>query len=248
MGLLRSAAIRFSHMIPASTKRRLKWQLMIPDIGATLENLKRKGFEPKVILDIGAYVGKWTTMSKEIWPDAKVCMFEPQPDKRSVLDGVMRQFPNVELRPTCLGEVPDTTVRFFLHESGSSTHELLEQPDLKPVELPSTTLSKAVAGTPFAAPDLIKVDVQGAELSVLRGGLDVLSRAQAVVLEVSVVDSYKGAPLFAEVIRFMDEHGFVASEIGTIWRNCRSESMKEVDIIFIRKDSTLLDQKHYSMH
>jgi hypothetical protein len=41
-----------------------------------LYKLKREGFEPKVIYDIGSCVLHWSTITKEIWLDAKIILFD----------------------------------------------------------------------------------------------------------------------------------------------------------------------------
>lgn len=63
-----------------------------------------------------------------------------------------------------------------------------------------------VQGIP--AVDLIKLNIQGAELDALRGGEKLLSTASAVFLEVSFVESYIGRPMFADVDTYMRAAGF----------------------------------------
>lgn len=247
MSMVRKLAVRTANALPRAWKRHLKWSLTIPDMGASIENMKRAGFSPQTALDIGAYVGDWTRMAKEIFPACQVCMFEPQQDKEPGLRRLMQELPEVTLKRTLLGDVPDTSVSFYPLESGSSTSPSRNMPsDLKPIVLPSTTLETAVAGTPFARPDLIKIDVQGAELKVLRGGLSVLSAAQVVILEVSLVEEYKGSPLFVDVISFMAQQGFRVYDVCTIWRNNRTMSMNEADVIFVRHGSSLLNPANYT--
>lgn len=240
MSLLQSAAIKLANSIPAHWKRKLKWQLMIPDTGASLELLQRKGFRPGHVLDIGAYVGNWTRTCKSIWPQASVCMFEPQPDKRPRLEALAKSLPGLMLRPALLSDVPGQEVEFHLAETGSSALGLMAKPDAPTVRLSTHTLSAAVAGTPFARPDLIKVDVQGAELKVLDGGQDVLAAAQVVVLEVALIEQYVGGPLFADVIAYMAQRGLFVHDICTIFRNTPDESMNEADVIFARRGASFL--------
>lgn len=57
-------------------------------------------------------------------------------------------------------------------------------------------------------PDYIKIDVQGAELDILRHGTRVLSMATVVECEVEFVALYKDQPLFCDVQAFMRERGF----------------------------------------
>lgn len=237
MSLLRSAAIKFGNTIPPQWKRRLKWQLMIPDTGASLELLRKQGFRPDYVLDIGAYVGNWTRMCKDIWPEANVCMFEPQPNKKPLLEALTHSLPGVTLRTALLSDVPGQQVDFHLAETGSSALSLMAKPDAPTIRLGTQTLSSAVAGTSFAKPQMIKVDVQGAELKVLSGGEDVLAAAQVVVLEVALLEQYVGGPLFADVIAYMAQRGLFVHDICTIFRNTPDQSMNEADVIFARREA-----------
>lgn len=56
--------------------------------------------------------------------------------------------------------------------------------------------------------DLIKIDVQGAEVEVLKNGVRALSAATAIHIEVSFVELYHGQPMFADVDRFLRAAGF----------------------------------------
>lgn len=237
MSLLRSTAIRFGNAIPPRWKRSLKWQLSIPDAGASLQLLRRRGFSPTHILDIGSFVGSWTTMCKDIWPDAGICMFEPQPDKKARLEALASALPGVILRTALLADTADQEVVFNLSESGSSALPLLAKPAAPAIRLRTETLSKVVAGTPFARPQLIKVDVQGAELKVLDGAQDVLAAAEFVMLEVALVEEYAGGPLFSDVVAYMARRDFVVHDICTIFRNTSTQSMNEADLIFVRRGS-----------
>jgi hypothetical protein len=56
--------------------------------------------------------------------------------------------------------------------------------------------------------DLLKIDVQGYELSVLEGGAKTLERTSALLLEVNYVAHYEGAPDFDQVVEAVRKHGF----------------------------------------
>ena len=60
----------------------------------------------------------------------------------------------------------------------------------------------------FPPPDMIKMDVQVAELDVLKGAVETLSTVKHVILELQVVEYNKGAPLKDAVIAYMDTQGF----------------------------------------
>ena len=62
--------------------------------------------------------------------------------------------------------------------------------------------------------DLLKVDVQGAELDVLRGAERLLKGCVVVQAEVEFVPMYKGQPLFGDVDVFLRRHGFLLHALG----------------------------------
>jgi hypothetical protein len=64
-------------------------------------------------------------------------------------------------------------------------------------------------------PDMIKLDVQGCELEVLKGGERCLNSAKAVLMEMSFIELYRGQPLFDDVVAFMADHGFRLHAVST---------------------------------
>jgi FkbM family methyltransferase len=56
--------------------------------------------------------------------------------------------------------------------------------------------------------DMIKIDVQGAELDVFSGGIKALANALVIWTEVEFIELYEGQPLFADVEQFLRSQGF----------------------------------------
>ncbi len=70
------------------------------------------------------------------------------------------------------------------------------------------TLDGLLAEMGFADVDVLVVDVQGAELLVLKGATQTLAQVKAVVSEVSTQALYEGGVLFDELRAFLHGHGF----------------------------------------
>ena len=55
---------------------------------------------------------------------------------------------------------------------------------------------------------MIKLDTQGSEIDILKGGKNLVNRSSVIILEVSFIEYNEGAPLAEEVLSFMNEIGF----------------------------------------
>ncbi len=100
-------------------------------------------------------------------------------------------------------------------------------------EIETARLDTLVARERLAAPDLIKIDVQGAELDVLAGATETLQAASALIVEVSLVDYNKSAPLMAEVIAAIDRAGFRCADLCEVHRTDRGFVL-QLDLLFVR--------------
>ena len=92
-------------------------------------------------------------------------------------------------------------------------------------------------GTEF---ELIKLDTQGSELDILKGGKNLVSKSSAVILEVSYVEYNLESPLAEEVIDYMKNVGFdIYIEIGEHYSN--EPQWKDIivqkDLLFYRQES-----------
>lgn len=75
--------------------------------------------------------------------------------------------------------------------------------------------------------DYVKIDVQGAELEILKSGTKVLSDAIAVYCEVEFVEVYEGQPLFHDVDEFMKQNDFFLYDLKKVKskRKCGGDNL-----------------------
>jgi hypothetical protein len=72
----------------------------------------------------------------------------------------------------------------------------------------SKKLDTIVKERNFPKPDLIKMDVQGAELDIIKGATETLSTCNDLILELQKVEYNVGAPLRHDVIDYLKGIGF----------------------------------------
>ena len=95
----------------------------------------------------------------------------------------------------------------------------------------TTTLENLLSGKNF---DLIKIDVQGAELDIIKGGLDIVKNAKGVILEVSLTEYNQDSPTKDEVYEFMSSIGFNHSEIVGHINHPLTHELIQHDVLFVK--------------
>ena len=105
-----------------------------------------------------------------------------------------------------------------------------------------TTLDEVV-GSVITSPQLLKLDVQGYEVEVLKGATRILAHTEVALLEVSLIEYNAGSPLFAEVIACMSNAGFAAYDICGYARRESDRALFQVDMLFVRLDELVARQK-----
>lgn len=230
--------INLKRLIPDNFITFLKNKLGVPSQQSSFVRLKNLGFNPKNIIDIGAYEGNWTTDIKTLFPDAHVLMIEGQENKKSILLEKINSISNTTLTIALLG-AERKSVKFNIYESASSVFTEDNETDATEEFITLSLLDDVVKGTSFEQVDLIKIDTQGYELEILKGGQNVLSSAQCVLLEVSLLGIYKEAPLVAEVIAYMKQNGFVLYDICSLMRRPYDKALFQSDFMFLKEDHHL---------
>lgn len=147
----------------------------------------------RVAFDVGANVGDWTALALIINPSLEIHAFEPSPTTASRL--ASRRFPsNVHLNQFGLGEQSETR-ELFVYKDGSGANSFYrrvgtpsEQQTSEPVSV--RTLDQYRQEARIERVDFVKIDVEGHELSVLRGARQSLAAGALGVVQFEYGGSY----------------------------------------------------------
>lgn len=198
-----------------------------------------RGLRPNLIVDGGAAEGEWAADAHEIWPDAQILCIEPRDEAQIKLHALAGKTPGIHVAHTLIGAIEGTT-DFYQHGHQSSILKDSEGQEWgKRISAPITTLDALVTKMKLPDPDMIKLDLQGAELDALRGAPRCLAHAESVVLEVSFIELQKGMPLIADVIAFMVQHDFRAYDVLSLWHRPKDGVMAQGDFLFVKNSSSL---------
>ena len=219
-------------------------------LAGRLRLFKEKGFHPTSIIDAGANAGEWTELVRQVWPRSSYFIIEANPryaatyksrgwkhaiallgDASKNVTMHMDKRHNTQTGNSIFPETLPSSQRFFV-----------------PKTMQMSTLDDILRTNGVPPPQLLKLDVQGAELLALAGAKQTLQSVEMIELELSVQPYNKGAPLWFEVHMILERLGYQLYDIpevhySRIWRNLEQQGLSghlsQVDVIFVRKDSSL---------
>lgn len=178
-----------------------------------------------VVLDVGANKGQFTLAVRRNIPAARVFAFEPMHKAATVFDAVHSNDPHVVLLHGAVGEADETMQMNISARQDSSSllpisarqNEIFPGTNSVGVETVIVKpLTHWISSDVITGNTLLKIDVQGYELEVLRGCVDVLNKIKYVYVECSFVELYAGQAMAWEVIDYMSKHGFYLAGIYNV--------------------------------
>ena len=195
------------------------------------------------VIDVGAHHGQFALFARHRFPHAQLFCFEPLPDAQQILRQVFTQAAQIEFFEVALG--PDKTVAQAMHVSrlddSSSLLPITRRyttafpgtEEATSISVPVTRLDDVLADPAPARPCLLKIDVQGYELEVLRGGEQTLRGVDEVFVECSFVELYTGQALAGELIAHLWSRGFKLTGVFGIKRDIAGRCL-QADVLFER--------------
>jgi FkbM family methyltransferase len=170
----------------------------------------------RTIVDIGANNGEFAQFLANFFAPAATYAFEPLPSCVPELRAKAESIANFHIFNVALSDRPG--VATFYENSYPPSSSFLRVGRIHKREFPQTSSETAIS-VPLARLDdlvdgrhldreiLVKVDVQGVEDQVIRGGREVFAAARCVVVEMSFVEMYERQPLFEEVHALLADLG-----------------------------------------
>ncbi len=215
-------------------------------LAEVLAHLRGLGLAPATVIDVGVASG--TPDLYAAFPDARLLLVEPMAEWRTTLEGVLAERPG-ELVIAAAGAEPGSR-ELAVHRVPACSSLVGERSgDDASVEVRSVdvvTLDDVVARTGLPGPYLLKVDVEGGELEVLRGASSVLDRCEVVLLEVSLFELNAGAPQFADVVGALQALGWAPYDLYGGHVRPLDGALAQVDVAFVKADGRFRADHRYA--
>jgi FkbM family methyltransferase len=227
-------------------QNRLARRLGVPQVEWGLELLRQQGFSPSLVFDAGAYRGEFAHLCRRLWPAAEVTCFEVLPRAVEHLQGLRRRDAAIHVCPFLLGATEKNSVVLHEAETASSVLEEHVNKGHPAASYPMTTVDSAASRLfPGRTVDLLKLDVQGYELEVLKGAAQSLGQVQVILAEVNLLDIHAGVPLLAELVAWLDARAFVAFDICGLTRRPLDRALWQTDMVFVPRRHALRSDKRW---
>lgn len=207
-----------------------------------ISNLKHIVPEINFIIDVGANSGQFTKVCSKYYPNSPIYSFEPMPDFYNKIKKKFEKSPNIKTCNYALGNEKGF-ISFNKNEYGHVSSILdidknnIHYPNekLTKIEVEISTLNEFFKTIPIASPSLLKLDVQGYELEVLKGGSEIVKQIDYIIVEANLEKLYDKQPTFTELNEHLNNIGFELN--GMLDFNLgKNNKYIEVDLLFKNKN------------
>ncbi|MGH2683858.1 MAG: FkbM family methyltransferase [Actinomycetota bacterium] len=199
---------------------------------AALQHFLRPGM---TFLDIGANVGDFSLAAAKLMDDhGTIVAVEPGADnaawlRRSIADN---GYSTIHVRQVALGETAGEVDLYLSRHAG--LHSLTPhtfQRTVGSVKVPMSTLDEIVAAEGLDRVDVMKIDVEGAEMGVLRGGAELFGRDDPMVV---LLDLHPLLVDTAALCEWLTGRGFFLHEPGPPFGPLRASTKDLSEVVAIR--------------
>lgn len=206
-----------------------------------LINLKKSGFSPSLVIDVGAQIG--TPELFHVFPDAHHIFIEPVMECIPHLQHIASQLKSVDIHNCAISNIngkteisltPSRQYASIDHKIGDEVRTI----DVKTIdsiveELPLETTREI----------LLKIDVDGPEIKVLQGSKSLLKSNCILLIEASIADEF---PRFNKLIDYLSAYDYDVYDIVDPMYRQSDWHLWQVDIILAKRTSYIWGEKKFS--
>jgi FkbM family methyltransferase len=199
------------------------------------------GAKPGVIFDVGANKGGTYQLFRSLFPQAAIYAFEPDPRVYTKLKAKSEGDAQAHLQQMA---VSDRNAELEFHVTGASEMNSLLAPlagtdeatqVLEKIKVQSVTLDDFTTQRGISRIDLLKMDIQGAEIQALEGARGLLGRfaIDCLYLELCFSAGYEGAASATDIIAYLAARSYRVSCLYNLQYSKRSNVLSYCDGLFV---------------
>jgi FkbM family methyltransferase len=212
-------------------------------MGGAIRRAKERGWQIGSVIDVGAADGDWSRFTMRYFPDAKYLLIDALEERRTALEKLRSERPNVEFVLAAagaeLGEVEFGVARDLdssgIFDGSGATRRVRV-----------TTIDAEVAKRNLPPPYLLKLDTHGYELPILTGAKRTLQQTSLLILEAYNFQLTQQSLRFHEMIAHVEELGFRCCELVDPLLRPGDQLLWQIDLLFIPKTSPHFARESYA--
>ncbi len=198
-----------------------------------VSRLKAQGISPATVIDCGANVGQFAVATAKIL-GCKLYSIEPLPESFQALRRNLKRFRNVETFQCALGERSgEIDFNVYPYTQACSVLSARDEAPSSVIRVPIRRLDEVLSNKPLPRPLLLKLDVQGYEIQVLRGATGILDRVDYILAETAInASGYVTGQCFDDLREYIVSLGFSFLGPLNVRFAPRSGRAEEMDCLF----------------
>jgi FkbM family methyltransferase len=213
-----------------------------------LRHLLEKEFSPQVVLDIGAADGLWSIGVSRLFKDAEFFMIDPLIESKTKFQLRFKNNQRYSYILMAVGEdcgeqlmnvTPDLDGSSLLRYYGG-------EDSAQQRHVPVTTVDRLLLEGKIKPPHLVKIDVQGFEVKVLRGGQKMFESAEVFIIETNLFKFMPECPRVHDVIAFMAQRNFFLFDLAGYLRRPFENDLAQLDLVFVSAESHMVSSNKWT--
>ena len=200
-------------------------------------------YQPHTILDVGSNHGWFFHCWKDWCPEARIHAFEPRVEAAQKAIELYGDDSELTVNQVAVGdklgeaefnvlEGSKVASSFLEHDQKTWDAVAFKTGEITSRRVPIVTIDDYCSEQGIDSVYLMKIDVQGFEMNVLRGAEKSLSFIDHIFVESGIQSLYHDAPNFTDVFRFMKDHDYHLMGMRTWHRG--NHVLMETDMLFRR--------------
>ena len=214
-----------------------------------LDNLKKLGFYPQTVFDVG--VAKGTPWLYNAYPDSYFYLFEPVSSFDSIIFETLEKKIRGEHIKLAVGSKNERT-NFYIpqdegqHQIATFSYTKDTVPKDAQYDIDVVTLDTFTQGLALEFPIFLKTDVQGHDLEVAKGAINFLKTIDVVVTEAPLYGPWGGGAEVKDYMDFYYANNFILYDMVEPLRRPVDDRLHSIDLCFVNLDSPIATKNLYT--
>lgn len=204
------------------------------------QHLRSLHFAPVTVFDVGVAWG--TPELYEAFPNAYYYLFEALPSFEPSLKSIMKKLKG-EYHLVALSS-RSSSERIYvgrepIQRAGASVFHREPKPCADVEEIQLRRLDDIMGGKELPGPVLMKIDAQGSDIEVLKGGEETVKQCDLVIVETGLHPFRNEKNQTHRVISYMASQGFATYDFLSPLARPYDKALGQIDVVFVKEDGPL---------